>query len=120
MDRFTAKESSTLIEALQLMFPQSSTNKLRKMLSGSRVSVNGEIQHRAKHEIAQGDEVALGTKAMETVPKNKRPPTHDPRLKILFEDEWPWVGMERDRQTEKQKRCFYHNRGLLVYLFRVL
>lgn len=87
MDRFTAKESSTLIEALQLMFPQSSTNKLRKMLSGSRVSVNGEIQHRAKHEIAQGDEVALGTKAMETVPKNKRPPTHDPRLKILFEDE---------------------------------
>jgi fido (protein-threonine AMPylation protein) len=40
--------------------------------------------------------------------------------KILFEDEWPWVGMERDRQTEKQKRCFYHNRGLLVYLFQVL
>ena len=87
MDRFVAEKSSSLLEVLQGMFSESSTNTLRRMLSGSRVTVNGETQHRAKHEVKPGDEVAVRAKAIETSPADDRRPTHDRRLNILFEDD---------------------------------
>ena len=87
MDQLVADAPSTLLEMLQRMFPQSSTNTLRKMLSGSRVLVNDEVQHRAKHPLAVGDVIAVGTKAIETSNPKERPSPRNTRLRVLYEDE---------------------------------
>ena len=88
MDRWTVSRSQTLLEALQGHFASSSTNTLRKMLATSRVHVNGEVQHRAKHELHPKDIVTVSSKA-ESVSQTSATSTSsvDPRLIVLHEDE---------------------------------
>lgn len=88
MDRWTVSRTLTLLEALQGHFASSSTNTLRKMLAASRVHVNGEVQHRAKHELHAGDNVTVSSKA-ELASQTTATPTSkvDPRLTVLHEDE---------------------------------
>lgn len=88
MDRWTVSRPQTLLEALQGHFASSSTNTLRKMLAASRVQVNSEVQHRAKHELQSGDVVMVSSKA-ESVSQTTvtSASSVDPRLTVLFEDE---------------------------------
>ena len=49
-----ADSEQELLDILQHMFPDSKTNKLRKMLTEGRVEVDGKIVHKAKQIISKG------------------------------------------------------------------
>ena len=51
----TIDKNSILLDELTLQFKQTSRNKLRKMLTEGRISVNGKIEHKAKRELFKGD-----------------------------------------------------------------
>ena len=77
-----------LIEALSVYFPNSSKNKLRKMLTAGRVTVDGSIVHKAKTTLKPGNIVEILDK--ETAVKinpNKNLVKESQRIKILFEDD---------------------------------
>ena len=79
-------EESILLDELALQFKNTSINKLRKMLTEGRISVNGKIEHRAKRELIKGDLVKILDKATS---KEITPPPQQKitNLEIIFEDD---------------------------------
>ena len=79
-------EESILLDELALQFKNTSKNKLRKMLTEGRISVNGKIEHRAKRELIKGDLVKILDKATS---KEITPPPQQKitNLEIIFEDD---------------------------------
>ena len=79
-------EESILLDELALQFKNTSKNKLRKMLTEGRISVNGKIEHRAKRELIKGDLVKILDKATS---KEITPPPQQKitDLEIIFEDD---------------------------------
>ena len=79
-------EESILLDELALQFKNTSKNKLRKMLTEGRISVNGKIEHRAKRELIKGDLVKILDKATskEITPSPQQKITN---LEIIFEDD---------------------------------
>ncbi|MDP6195381.1 MAG: RluA family pseudouridine synthase [Candidatus Poseidonia sp.] len=75
-----------LLSTLRLLYPTSSTSKLRKMLTQGRVLVNDAVVHRAKHPLEIGDEIEVlqRQRAEERTP----PPQSKPNIEldVLFED----------------------------------
>jgi len=84
--KITIESEQSLIEALSKSFPNSSKNKIRKMLTEGRISVNGEIEHKAKRPLKESDIVEILDKTIsrELTPPPKQKPTN---LNIIFEDE---------------------------------
>ena len=84
--KITIDSQQTLIEILSKSFPNSSKNKIRKMLTEGRISVNGEIEHKAKRTLKESDVVEILDKTIsrELTPPPKQKPTN---LNIIFEDE---------------------------------
>ncbi|HIF45773.1 MAG TPA: RluA family pseudouridine synthase [Candidatus Poseidoniales archaeon] len=77
-----------LIDEIQKLFPNSSRNTLRKMLTGGRVLVNGKTIHKATHLVESDDEIEITDKIIAA--KTSPPPIPKKktiRIKILFEDE---------------------------------
>ena len=54
--------NQNLIDELALIFPNASTNKLRKMLTNNRVEVDGEVVNKAKKEISKGSIIVIKDK----------------------------------------------------------
>ena len=79
-------KESILLDELALQFKNTSKNKLRKMLTEGRISVNGKIEHRAKRELIKGDLVKILDKATS---KEITPPPQQKitDLEIIFEDD---------------------------------
>ncbi len=71
---------SLLLPELSLMYPDSSTTTLRKMLAADRVRVNGELVRDAKRALRSGDVIAIDAK-----PSTRS--LHS-SLTLLHEDEW--------------------------------
>ena len=66
---------TTLLDTLSINFKETSKNKLRKMLTEGRISVNGKIEHKAKRELINGDLVKILDKLTSkelTPPPNKK------------------------------------------------
>ena len=84
--KITIDSQQILIEVLSKLFPNSSKNKIRKMLTEGRISVNGEIEHKAKRPLKESDIVEILDKTIsrELTPPPKQKPTN---LNIIFEDE---------------------------------
>ncbi len=84
--KITIESEQSLIETLSKSFPNSSKNKIRKMLTEGRISVNGEIEHKAKRPLKKSDIVEILDKTIsrELTPPPKQKPTN---LNIIFEDE---------------------------------
>ncbi len=84
--KITIESEQNLIETLSKSFPNSSKNKIRKMLTEGRISVNGEIEHKAKRSLKESDIVEILDKTIsrELTPPPKQKPTN---LNIIFEDE---------------------------------
>ena len=82
----TIDSNSILLDELTIQFNQTSRNKLRKMLTEGRISVNGKIEHKAKRELFKGDLVKILDK---TTSKEITPPPQQKikNLEIIFEDE---------------------------------
>ena len=85
--KFNVEEESFLLPRLVLMFPQSTKTKLRKMLTGGRVLVNGIPVYKAKELLFSGDEVQIINHA-DAIKKSPppKPKKQLSKLKILFED----------------------------------
>jgi 23S rRNA pseudouridine1911/1915/1917 synthase len=77
--RKTLDSSSTLLDALAVMFPESSRTTLRQMLQHGRIRVNGEVESDAKRDLYRADVIDVGAK----VAANNLPP----ELVIEHEDE---------------------------------
>lgn len=80
------ESEQSLIEVLSKSFPNSSKNKIRKMLTEGRISINGEIEHKAKRPLKESDVVEILDKTIsrELTPPPKQKLTN---LNIIFEDE---------------------------------
>lgn len=77
-----------LLDFLKQNFPNSSSNKLRKMLSQGRIEVNKTITHKAKHMLARNDFVELLDK-----PRNEIKPQTEIKFKnysidLVYEDDY--------------------------------
>ncbi len=86
--KFNVEEEIILLYALQLMYPESTKSKLRKMLTEGRVLVDGTPVYKAKEILTKGNFVTVINRSEAIV---KSPPP-EPRkqfskLKIIFEDE---------------------------------
>ena len=86
--KFNVEEEMILLSALQLMYPESTKTKLRKMLTEGRVLVDGTPVYKAKELLTKGNFVTVINRSEAIV---KSPPP-EPRkqfskLKIIFEDE---------------------------------
>jgi 23S rRNA pseudouridine1911/1915/1917 synthase len=84
---FDVNEDATLLEVLKIQYPNSSATKLRKMLTQGRVTVNGEVEHRAKQTAEKGAKVGILDRPAAF---NKTPPPavkNPVDLDVIFEDE---------------------------------
>jgi 23S rRNA pseudouridine1911/1915/1917 synthase len=62
--RHVVAEQRQLLDALAVMFPESSKTTLRQMLQTGRVRVNGEIEKNARRELEEDDTVDVADKAV--------------------------------------------------------
>ena len=90
--KFNVEEEIILLSALQLMYPESTKTKLRKMLTEGRVLVDGAPVYRAKELLVKGNIVTV----INRLEAMKKSPPPEPRkqfskLKILFEDDFVLV-----------------------------
>ena len=85
---FNVQQESVMLPTLRLMFPESTTSTLRKMLTEGRVLVNDQPVYRAKESLAVGDNIRIINRAdamkMSPPPKTKK---QSSILKIIFEDD---------------------------------
>ena len=79
--RHKVTRNTILIEELALIFPNMSTNKIRKMLSNNRIVVDEEVVNKAKKEISIGSLIIIKAKIKAPVKIEKR------KLDIMYEDE---------------------------------
>ena len=62
--RYVVAARRHLLDALAVMFPESSRTTLRQMLQTGRVRVNGEIEKNARRELEEDDTVDVADKAV--------------------------------------------------------
>jgi 23S rRNA pseudouridine1911/1915/1917 synthase len=102
--KLAVRETQSLLDALALLYPESSRTTLRQMLQTSRVRVNGMVEKNARRELVPGDLVEVGQKSV--------PPPLPEGLAILHEDDdvivvlkshgLLTVATERERETTAQ------------------
>ena len=80
-------EDATLLDVLKIQYPKSSATKLRKMLTQGRVTVNDEVEHRAKETVVKGSKVVVLDRPA-AFDKTPPPTVKNPvDLDVIFEDE---------------------------------
>ena len=57
-----AKGEETVLQTLQRLYPNSSKNTLRIMLTKGRVHIDGEVVYRAKHGVLEGQKIEISDK----------------------------------------------------------
>jgi RluA family pseudouridine synthase len=98
------RDAQSLLDALAVLYPDSTKTTLRQMLQAGRVRVNGEVEKNARRELDAGELVEVGQKAVQ--------PALPPGLAILHEDDdvivvlkahgLLTVATERERETTAQ------------------
>jgi 23S rRNA-/tRNA-specific pseudouridylate synthase len=83
----TTKKEVGLLDYLKQMFPNSSTNTIRKMLSQGRVEVNKKITHKAKHQLLPGDTVELLDKPQREVKEQTEIKFKNYSIDLIYEDD---------------------------------
>ncbi|HEV7240324.1 MAG TPA: RluA family pseudouridine synthase [Thermoanaerobaculia bacterium] len=102
--KLAVREAQSLLDALAVLYPDSTKTTLRQMLQAGRVRVNGEVEKNARRELDAGELVEVGQKAVQ--------PALPPGLAILHEDDdvivvlkahgLLTVATERERETTAQ------------------
>lgn len=102
--RLVVTETQSLLDALAVLYPDSTKTTLRQMLQSGRVRVNGEVEKNARREVGEGELVEVGQKSVQ--------PALPPGLAILHEDDdvivvlkshgLLTVATERERETTAQ------------------
>ena len=96
--------AQSLLDALAVLYPDSTKTTLRQMLQSGRVRVNGQVEKNARRELDEGELVEVGQKSVQ--------PALPPGLAILHEDDdvivvlkshgLLTVATERERETTAQ------------------
>lgn len=102
--RLVVPGAQSLLDALALLYPDSTKTTLRQLLQAGRVRVNGEVEKNARRELDPGELVEVGQKSVQ--------PALPPGLAILHEDDdvivvlksrgLLTVATERERETTAQ------------------
>lgn len=102
--RLVVRDAQTLLDALAVLYPDSTKTTLRQLLQSGRVRVNGEVEKNARRDLDPGEIVEVGQKSAQ--------PALPPGLTILHEDEdvivvikahgLLTVATERERETTAQ------------------
>ena len=102
--RLVVRDARSLLDALALLYPDSTKTTLRQLLQAGRVRVNGEIEKNARRELDPGELLEVGQKSVQ--------PALPPGLAIRHEDDdvivvlkahgLLTVATERERETTAQ------------------
>ena len=84
----TVTDSVELLTFLKEIFTNTSTNKLRKMLTTGRVTVNNTVIHKAKHILVQNDVVEIGDKTTKSPTTSTNIPIKNLKINLIYEDEY--------------------------------
>ena len=84
----TITQEIELLEFLKQNFHQSSTNKLRKMLSNGRIKINSEIVHKAKHKLQENDIFELLDKPTQIQAPKSKIKVKNLSIDIIYEDDY--------------------------------
>ena len=83
----TAKQEIILLDFLKQNFPNTSTNKLRKMLSQGRIEVNQTIIHKAKQQLLPNDIVELLDKPRKEIKQQTEIKFKNFLIDLIYEDD---------------------------------
>ena len=83
----TIREKIELLDFLKQNFPNSSTNKLRKMLSQGRIEVNQITIHKAKHQLLPNDIVELLDKPRKEIKPQTKINFKNYSIDLIYEDD---------------------------------
>ena len=83
----TIREKIELLDFLKQNFPNSSTNKLRKMLSQGRIEVNQITIHKAKHQLLPNDIVELLDKPRKEIKPQTEIKFKNFSIDLIYEDD---------------------------------
>ncbi len=83
----TIMEKIELLDFLKQNFPNSSTNKLRKMLSQGRIEVNRITIHKAKHQLVPNDIVELLEKPRKEIKPQTEIKFKNYSIDLIYEDD---------------------------------
>ena len=83
----TIMEKIELLDFLKQNFPNSSTNKLRKMLSHGRIEVNRITIHKAKHQLVPNDIVELLEKPRKEIKPQTEIKFKNYSIDLIYEDD---------------------------------
>ena len=84
----TITDEIELLVLLKQIFPQSSTNKLRKMLSNGRIKINSEIVHKAKYKLQQNDTFELLDNPTQEQTTQSKIKVKNLSIDIIYEDDY--------------------------------
>ena len=105
---YIVDKESLLIDELKLIFPNSSNNKIRKMLSNNRISVDGVIVNKAKTKVKKGISIFISESIITYGNENKF------KINIVYEDEELIVVNKPDKllsvATNKLEKDTLHSR----------
>ena len=83
----TIREKIELLDFLKQNFPNSSTNKLRKMLSHGRIEVNQITIHKAKHQLLPNDIFELLDKPRKEIKPQTEIKFKNYSIDLIYEDD---------------------------------
>ena len=77
-----------ILQTLQRLFPNSSKNTLRIMLTKGRVNIDGEVVYRAKHGVSTGQKIEISDKPKaDKDPYLRKQQKRQSKLEIIWEDD---------------------------------
>ena len=83
-----ANGEETVLQTLQRLYPASSKNTLRIMLTKGRVSIDGEVVYRAKHDVSEGQKIKISDKPKaDNDPYLRKQQKKQSKLEIIWEDD---------------------------------
>lgn len=102
--RYSVSEPQALLDALAVLFPESSKSTLRQMLQTGRVRVNGEVEKNAKRDLEPEDAVDVAEKAVHrNLPAGLTVLHEDADVIVIFKSHGILtVPTERERETTVQ------------------
>ena len=102
--RHVVRTAQTLLDALSVLYPDSSKTTLRQMLQAGRVRVNGEVEKNARRELDAEEVIDIGQKSIQPVLPEGLAILHedDDVLVVLKSHGLLTVATERERETTAQ------------------
>jgi RluA family pseudouridine synthase len=102
--RYAVPQNQFLLDALAVIYPDSSKTTLRQMLQTGRVRVNGEIERNARRELEEDDTVDVAEKAVHRNLPEGLAILHEDNdvIVVLKANGLLTVATERERETTAQ------------------